>query len=230
VGSLSTLLIILVLGTAGIICWIYRKGKRIIAWLLAIPAFLLAATVAPWRDALATLTSTRNGLLFLVAVFILSGVAFWFEGVRGHMHHHITSAVAGIAFATSAVMVIGHLPRLIRLLSKSPASTGLALARTQFQIASGHAARHMSHDHALKILIGVLIAVAVLMFLARRVRGLQRSVTLPPPSIKPRMLTSGGGSSARKSARGGPSRGAVPGGSGSPGASSAMIPFGGNPR
>jgi uncharacterized membrane protein len=213
----STLLIILVAGTAGIILWSYRRTKRTIAWLLAIPAFLLAATVTPWRDALATLTSTRTGLLVLVGIFIVSGVAFWFEAVRGHMHHHITSAVAGIAFATSAVMVIGHLPRIMRLLAKSPGHTARALAVTQQQISSGHAARHMSQHSALMILAAAIGGLILLAYAARRVRGPQRSVTLPPPVPRRRGRAVGAGSGS-----GGP-RVAVD----SSGTPRPVVPFGG---
>lgn len=212
---MSNLLVVLVLGAAGILFWTYRKGKRIIAWLLAIPAFLLAATVTPWRDALATLTSTKTGLLVLVGIFIVSAIAFWFEAIHGHMHHHITSAVAGIFFATSAVMVIGHLPRLLRLLSKSPGKTARALALTQQQISSGHAAKHMTQHSALMILLAVLGGLLLLAYMARRVRGPQRSVTLPSPAASVRRrgrAVTGGSSGAPRMAldSGGTSRPVVP--------------------
>ena len=208
---MGNLLIIAILGTAAFIFWSYRKGKRIIAWLLAIPAFLLTATVSPWRDAL---TSTRTGLLVLVGIFIVSGVAFWFEAVHGHMHHHITSAVAGIVFGVSAVMVIGHLPRIMRLLARSPGHTARALARTQHQIATGHAARHMTQHSALMVLAGVAALILVLAFLARRVRGPQRSVTLPPPSIRRRGRAISGAPRIAMESGGGAPRPVVPLGAG----------------
>jgi uncharacterized membrane protein len=216
----STLLIILMFGIAGVLFWFYRKGKRTIAWLLAIPAFLLAATVTPWRDALATLTSTRTGLLVLVGIFIVSAIAFYFEAIHGHMHHHITSAAAGIVFATSLVMVIGHLPKIMRLLARSPGHTARALAITQQQITSGHAARHMNQHSALMILLAAAAGLVVLAYLARRVRGPQRSVTLPPPAVRRRgrAITGGGSGSG-----GGAPRTALAG----DGLPRPVVPFGG---
>jgi hypothetical protein len=164
----SVFLLIIILGPLALALWAYEKGKRVIAWLVAAAAFLLVIGVPMWRDSLASLITTPRSLGILGGVTVVSGLAFWFEAIRGHKHHRTRSPLVGVVFATSLALTLGSLPRIIRQVTRSPRATSHALSRTMSQIQSGKAAAAISPHQGHTVLIAVAVALVLLVLMARR--------------------------------------------------------------
>jgi drug/metabolite transporter (DMT)-like permease len=155
-----------VLGLLAARLWHYHKLPRLTAWLFGLSAALMTIGVTIWLDALVGVTATGTGLTVLLAVLLIGGISWWFEGVRKHKHHRIWTPVLGIVFGTAVVLGIGEWGSLSGQASKSPGKVSGALSQAVQQIRTGQAAAAVPPDHRVTVLLAGLGVVVLLVFLA----------------------------------------------------------------
>jgi cation transport ATPase len=188
-----------IFGGLALAAWAYKRFHRITAWLVALSAFLLAAGVTAWTDALASLIRSGTGITVLIAVLLISALAFYFEAVVKHKHHRIRTPFIGAVFGTAVLLALASLGRLLSEAAKSPANAGRAISTSLAHIRSGQAAAAATGSHGTPVLLTALGIVVALVMVAMRVErrgpGRGRGGPSGPPAIeagRPRALPRGG--------------------------------------
>jgi hypothetical protein len=152
----------------GLGLWHKKWLHRVAMVLFAAASVLFVLGIVPLQDALAHLTSTDVGLVVLVIVTALAGLAFAVEIRSGRKDsRHLAHICAGIT-AISGILVFANLARLGREAARSPREAGHALAQTVRGIQTGQAAHAVDSHQALVDLGLAALAVFVLAMLARR--------------------------------------------------------------
>jgi hypothetical protein len=157
-----------IFGLLAIRLWHYKKAPRLTAWLFGLAAGLLTIGVTVWLDALAGLTATGTGLTVLIAVILIGGVSWYFEGIRKHKHHRVWTPVLGIVFGSAIPLAIALFPRMLHKATRVGPGTSSALSQAVSQVHSGGAATALAPGDRLDVLGVGLAALAVLVFLAIR--------------------------------------------------------------
>jgi drug/metabolite transporter (DMT)-like permease len=184
-----------VLGLLAARLWHYHRLPRLTAWLFGLAAGLMTIGVTVWLDALAGLTATGTGLTVLLAVLLIGGISWWFEGVRKHKHHRIWTPVLGIVFGTAVVLGIGEWGALSGQAGKSPGKVSSALSQAVQQVRTGQAAAAVPPNHRVAVLLAGLGVVALLVFLAihhERTKG--KGAGAVPSGTRPPAAIPGGSS------------------------------------
>jgi len=222
-------LLLLILGAAAVVPWLYGHNHRPIAWLFGATAFLLVAGIPAWRDALVSVIATKNGLAILAGVDIAFGIAFWVEAthpgkraarVKGQRRpkaqnkhrHRIRTPVVSVVFGTAVALTLGAGAEMLAELRKSPAAANAAISASRVQIAqisAGHAAPMPQHRATMILLIGA--GILLLLIIAGYKAEQRRHEGAPAASgfTTPELPASGGFS--RGAAPSAPRRGVLPG-------------------
>jgi hypothetical protein len=153
---------------AGLGLWHKKWLHRVAMVAFALAAAFFAIGIVPLQDALARLTGNGPGLVVLVVVALLFGFATVFE-LRNKRKdaRHLAHICAGVT-AVASVMVIANSARLLSEAARSPARAGAALSQSVHAIRSGQAASAVNSHQSLVDLGLAVVALAVLVVLARR--------------------------------------------------------------
>lgn len=155
--------------TAGGALWAYHRLPRPQAWLMGAGAFIVTVAVVPWHNALAAVTQTATGQVWLAVLTLAAVIGFWFEAVLKHKHHRVRTPVIAATLGVLAVLVWADYHAMLASLSQSTTATGSALSSTVETIHSGAAAKAAgTGSHQWLVVAAGAAVVVVLVLLARR--------------------------------------------------------------
>ena len=175
--TINPAVLALLTGLPGAGLWAFGRLRRLSAILIAVTAALLAIAVPEWTGTLAGLTGTTNGVIELLAVLIVSGIAFFFEvfhtprkktrdgnalpasKVRSHYHRIRTMATAAV-FGTAVVVAKLRSADLSTAAKATPAMAKQALNSASVKVSNGQAAAAVS-AHQRQIVWAVVAAVII---------------------------------------------------------------------
>jgi hypothetical protein len=180
VTTINPAVLALLTGLPGAGLWAFGRLRRLSAVLIAATAALLAVAVPEWTGTLAALTGTTNGVIELLAVLIVSGIAFFFEvfhtprtktrdgntlppsKVRHHYHRIRTMATAAV-FGTAVVVAKLRSADLSKAAKASPALAKQALNEASVKVNNGQAAAAVTgHQQQIVWLVVAVIVIGLI--------------------------------------------------------------------
>ena len=183
--TINPAVLALLTGLPGAGLWAFGRLRRLSAVLIAVTAALLAVAVPEWTGTLASLTGTTDGVIKLLAVLIVSGIAFFFEVIhtpkkktadgnklpasksRSHYHRIRTMATASV-FGTAVVVAKMRSADLSNAAKASPAVAKQALNAAAARVNSGQAAAAVTgHQQQIVWLVVGLIAIALIVIMVQ---------------------------------------------------------------